>query len=435
MKKFVFLSFLLLVFADESNACSCAGDPMPCESYWKASAVFLGTVTNSTTTKTNSKPGEYDFNNRVFRFTIDKGFRGVQGKEVEIRTGYGGGDCGYGFEIGRQYLVYAYQDDSSRLVTGICSRTRPASEAEPDFAFFRDLSKAEPGGTLFGEIKLQRHTDVGYESIPLKDVKLLLAGPGKDYEATTDEKGTYKVSGAKPGTYRVTVELPEGTSIHQPEQQVEVSDRGCAQASFWLEPDTRVTGKVVDAARVPAAEVLMELVPVPDTPNGSRYSVTTDTEGRYEMKLVQPGRYFLGVRIVGSAGATYVPFPQTYYPGVSDESGATIITLNEGQHFQARDLVLPPRFVETQLHGVVLDSFGQPVRGATVWLKEIQYKNSDMPYRRETDQEGRFSFPVYEGLKYRLNAYLDRKEGARPESGDFHVVISSNPEIIKLVLR
>ena len=153
------------------------------------------------------------------------------------------------------------------------------------------------------------------------------------------------------------------------------------------------------------------------------------------MKLVAPGRYLLGVRIAGSAGATYVPFPQTYYPGVSEKSEATIITLSEGQQFEANDLILPPRFLERQLNGIVLDSSGQPVRGATVWLKEIQYKDSDMPYRRETDEDGRFVFPVFEGIRYRLNAYLDRKEVRLAESGELQVVISANPETIKLVLR
>ena len=434
MKRFIFLSFLLLVFSGESNGCSCAGTQLPCESYWQASAVFLGTVTSSK--DINPKRGDLDFYGRVFHFTIDKSFRGVQGTEVEIMTGNGGGDCGYGFEIGRQYLVYAYRDEN-RLVTGICSRTRPTSHAEADFAYFRDLSTAEPGGTIFGEIKLQRRDERAdrFESTPLKDVKVLIAGPLKTYQATTDESGNYKVSGAPPGTYRVKLEVPEGTNIYQSERKVEVSSRGCAQASFWLEADTRISGKVLDAAGLPAAEVLMELMPVAGTRNGSPSYVKTDKDGRYEMKLVPPGRYLLGVRIVGSAGATYVPFPQTYYPGVSDEAGATIITLSEGQHFEANDLVLPPRFVERQLSGVVVDSSGQPVRGAIVWLKEIQYKDSDMPYSRETDQDGRFSFPVFEGLKYRLDAYLDRKEGARPESGAVHVIISANPEIIRLVLR
>ena len=434
MKKLLVLTFLLLIFADEGNACSCAGTQMPCEAYWKSSAVFLGTVTYTTTN--TAKRGEYDFHSRVFRFTVDKAFRGVEAKEVEVLTGSGGGDCGYGFQLGGQYVVYAYRDNDNRLATSICSRTRPSSNADADLVYFRDLPKVDPGGTIFGEIKLQRRNETnGIDVTPLKGVKLLLVGRGKDYEAISDENGKYKASAVQPGTYRVRVKLPEGTSVHQAEQEVEVSGKGCAQASFWLQPDTRVTGKVLDSAGLPAADVLMELMPIGGNGGAFRSYVRSDSEGRYEMKLVAPGRYLLGVRIVGSAGATYVPFPQTYYPGVPDKSDATILTLNEGQHFEANDLILPPRFVEKQLNGIVLDSSGQPVPGATVWLKEIQYKDSDMPYRRETDQEGRFVFPVFEGIRYRLNAYLDRKDGPRPESGELQIVISSNPDTIKLVLR
>src|SRR5687767_9448321 len=191
---------------------------MPCEAYWKASAVFLGTVTYTTTTTT--KRGEFDFHSRIFRFTVDKAFRGAEAKEVEVLTGSGGGDCGYGFQLGGQYLVYAYRDNANRLATSICSRTRPAADAAADLAFFRDLPKAEPGGTIFGEIKLQRRNDTnGSDVTPLKGVKLLLVGPGKDYEAITNETGKYNVSAVQPGTYRVIVKPPEGTSVHQAEQE------------------------------------------------------------------------------------------------------------------------------------------------------------------------------------------------------------------------
>jgi 5-hydroxyisourate hydrolase-like protein (transthyretin family) len=434
MKKSFLIIFLLFVFAGEGNACTCAGTRMPCEAYWNASAVFLGTVSYSTTT--TSKQGDFDLARRVFRFYVDKAFRGVEGKEVEVLTGYGGGDCGYEFQLGGQYLVYAHRNEANILSTGICSRTRPASEAAEDLAYFRELSKAEPGGTIFGEVKLGRRREIHRSGpTPVKGVKILLAGPDKHYESTTDDEGNYKVSGVTPGSYKVKVELPAGTSIHNPEREVKVSNRGCAQAVFWVEPDTRVTGKVLDAQGLPASDVLMELIPASRDSAGYASYVRTGNEGRYEMKLVQPGRYLLGVRIAGSAGSTYVPFPQTYYPGVSDQSRATIIILTEGQQFEANEFILPARFVERQLNGIVQDSSGQPIPGATVWLKENQYKDFDMPYRRETDSEGRFSFPVYESIKYSISAYRDATGATRKQAESIQVVVSANLETLTLVLR
>jgi hypothetical protein len=179
----------------------------------------------------------------------------------------------------------------------------------------------------------------------------------------------------------------------------------------------------------------MELVPFAREGEAFPLYVRTDKEGRYVMKLVRPGRYYLGVRIAGSAGATYVPYPQTYFPGVKDRSQATIITILEGQRIELDELILPARFIDRTLNGIAVDEDGKPVAGAVVWLKERQYDDADMPYRRETDSEGRFSFPVYEGIKYSLNAY--RESGGRhvKRSAPFEVVITSNPETIKIVLK
>ena len=128
-------------------------------------------------------------------------------------------NCGYGFQLGGQYVVYAYRDNDNRFVTSICSRTRPASDADADLGYFSNLPKVQPGGTIFGEVKLHRRNDDDGSGVsPLKGVELVLTGPGKDYEAVTDGKGKYKVSGVRPGTYRVTVKLPKGTSIHRAER-------------------------------------------------------------------------------------------------------------------------------------------------------------------------------------------------------------------------
>jgi 5-hydroxyisourate hydrolase-like protein (transthyretin family) len=201
-----------------------------------------------------------------------------------------------------------------------------------------------------------------------------------------------------------------------------------------VESDTRITGKVYDAQGQPAADVLMELVPTERQSNASPTFVRTDKEGRYEMKLLQPARYLFGVRIYGSAGASYVPFPRTYYPGVTDAAQATVINVVEGQRLELNDLILPQRLVEKLLNGVVLDANGRPVSGATVWLKENEYGDRDMPYRKETDAEGRFSFKVYEGFQYNLNAYLDSENSERKQA-EHSLRISSTMEPIRLVLK
>lgn len=430
--KFLLASFLFLIaFGTQANACQCAGTQPPCEAYWNASAVFVGTVTFSTTTKI--KESDFESTRRLVRFHVDRQLRGVDASDVEVLTGLGEADCGYGFRLGGQYLVYAYGNNEKMLSTSICSRTRLLLQATADLEYTRGLSKAAPpGGTILGEVKLRRGDTWPWP--PVQDVRILLQGSNKQVEAKTNRVGKYTISGLPPGIYKVKIDLPEGLSIYNPEVEVEVHDRGCAQAFFLVEPDTRLTGKVLDAQGLSAPDVLMELVPVSREDNAFPSYVRTDKEGRYEMKLLKPGRYHLGVRIAGSAGSTYVPFPQTYYPGVTDRSQATVLTISEGQRMELDELVLPPRFIERTLNGIAVDLDGKPVAGAVVWLKETQYADADMPYRRETDHEGRFSYPVYEGIKYTVNAYVESAGRTEKRSSPLSVVITSKEEPIKLVL-
>lgn len=432
-KAFLFLVFLLPLFAAKALACQCAGPGSPCQDYWKASAVFIGTVSFSSSM--TRKLGEYQVGGRLIRFTVDRAFQGVKGKEVEVTTGLGDADCGYGFRLGGQYLVYAYRDEENKLVTGSCSRTRPVSEASDDLAYIAGLAKAERGATIFGEVKrLDRAATFAERLQPVSDVKIVIEGPSKRVEAVTDNRGNFRVSHLPPDTYKVKVELPDGLSIHNPERETKVSDRGCAEVGFWVEVDTRISGKVLDAEGQPAADVLLELVPLKGQREAFSAYVRTDKEGRYEMKLLRPGRYLLGVRIYGSAGSTYVPFPRTYYAGVSEEARATILTLAEGQRLDLSELILPPRLVERTLNGIVADVDGRPVCGATVWLKEREYADADMPYRTETDSEGRFSFKVYEGINYHLFAYVDVAKDERKQA-EVEMRVSSNPETVRLILR
>jgi hypothetical protein len=144
----------LPAFASPVFACSCLNPGPPCQAYWDAPVVFAGTplaVSRIEVERDGSRVMQ-----RLVRFRIEEAFRGVGGTDVEVLTGGWGGDCGYDFEVGRKYLVYGYTIEGKKWVgTGICTRTRPLSEAGEDLNFIRALPNSPPGATIYGTA--QRH--------------------------------------------------------------------------------------------------------------------------------------------------------------------------------------------------------------------------------------------------------------------------------------
>ena len=101
-----------------------------------AKAVFVGTVT-ANDRKTSflgmvfgpflaAILGEGEFDH-VATFRVDTDVKSLVGREVRVTTRhFGHGLCGFMFEKGESYLVYAYGD--RELETNICSRTRKFDE-------------------------------------------------------------------------------------------------------------------------------------------------------------------------------------------------------------------------------------------------------------------------------------------------------------------
>ena len=233
---------LLALSAGNGFACSCAGVQAPCQAYGEASAVFVGTVIDSRIIAI--KKSKYEEQMRAVRLSIDSPFRGVEGAEVEVLTGSGGGDCGFSFVQAQQYLVYAYEHQGI-LSTGICTRTRSISKAEEDLVYIRGLARAKPGAVISGEVVRFRRSGKGnVANRPLTGITITIEGQAKR-EIKTDTKGQYRVEGLPAGKYVVKVALPEGLGTKgSSEQRVEVTDRGCSVVSFWLEPGGKLSGRV-----------------------------------------------------------------------------------------------------------------------------------------------------------------------------------------------
>lgn len=115
------LAAAMLSFPTAAAACSCAPSGPPCQAYFSTDAVFVATVQSITTRERPA--GDRPFERRLVRLAIDGPSRGVTGTSVDVWTGTGGGDCGFGFKEGLRYVVYAYRQADGTLSTGICSRT------------------------------------------------------------------------------------------------------------------------------------------------------------------------------------------------------------------------------------------------------------------------------------------------------------------------
>lgn len=114
-----------------SPRCSCIPPAPPREELGRADAVFSGRVVSVT----ERREGGSAFQGRPHlevRIVPGRRWKGAAGDTVTVFTPDNGAACGFGFEQGREYLVYAEGEDQLRAF--LCSRTRLLADAGEDLA-------------------------------------------------------------------------------------------------------------------------------------------------------------------------------------------------------------------------------------------------------------------------------------------------------------
>jgi len=419
----------VLLCAEQVAACTCLANGAPCEAYGRAGAVFVGTVTNVKQRKNDSveverkraDAGEY-LPPVTNTFTVQESFGGVDIGEVEVGTGRNDGDCGYRFVKGAQYVVYAYRDPRSNLLsTSICTRTRLATEADEDLAFLRSLPGRASGVTISGAVAFTAQRPAEGAKPPVVDQRLaglplVIEGEGVRRELRTDAEGRYQVAGLKAGTYTIKVTLPDELFAHRVEEKLTLAERGCGNASFYVADNGRISGKVVDADGQPVPKILLYLMRAEDV-GAERPQWTyaeADEAGQFTLRPLAPGRYLLGVRLSGLSypGAAGNAYPRTFYPGVSEAAQATpLIISRAGEHVSEHVFQLPPRLTERIIEGVVVWPDGRPIAKASVGYQELSTSKDPLSYGTERDEQGRFRIKVYDGFTYLVSAHVNTGHG------------------------
>jgi hypothetical protein len=147
--KFSLLAILLLFSPTAVFACKCVPPPPNINTpraiaewhFQHASAVFSGKV-ESLELKgwpIHPEPGKTVSLEPVIVATFSHvySYRGDPKNQFVVRTGLGGGDCGFPFKLGEAYLVDAQVDDSGNLHTVICSGSTNLKSAETETRFLR----------------------------------------------------------------------------------------------------------------------------------------------------------------------------------------------------------------------------------------------------------------------------------------------------------
>ncbi|MCA9386886.1 hypothetical protein KC669_02515 [Candidatus Dojkabacteria bacterium] len=153
MKKIYFLAtFIIISIISTSTvaACSCIQPGTPTEEANKGQIIFSGTVESITEVddlnlQVNVKP--------IMSWTSD-----LLSLSTPIATTNNSAACGYNFEEGKDYLIYAYEHEGN-LSTNICTRTQLLDTAALDIPELNQLNYKRYDYTVQNNDNTEQTTD------------------------------------------------------------------------------------------------------------------------------------------------------------------------------------------------------------------------------------------------------------------------------------
>jgi len=358
------------------QACSCLGFGPACSEALSPSnsAIFLGRVESIGYSLFSFFRGTVSVD-----FSVQETFKGKPQRRVKVNTKASEAACGFPFEVGKQYIVYATEEWAG-LYTSICHRTIPLEIAEQDLQYLRNLPTLPETSTIFGSYKrytydpafIPKYTPsiMDHYSPPEEYYRAMAPMTGETVTATAtdgqirrskiDKDGSFMLSGLSPGTYKVEVTFP--VNLTKPRgyvrgrgprtESVEVSPKGCAQVTFRAEPNGRLSGRIIDAngRALPNVEIRVWVNKPAFVFWLADSSVKNADDGTFDIGGLPPGEYVLGAYVLALPSG-YPQDPETrdrlfratlrYCPGTPERNSAKVINLKYAQHISNIILRIP----------------------------------------------------------------------------------------------
>jgi hypothetical protein len=427
MRKTIAKALTLAVFAllgaRAGFGCSCAGPNPVCSAYWNTDTLLLGHVVQIEHVY-DQPPEEKDVNGKkmtiigpgqyLIHFDVAKVYRGANTRQVVvIRTADQGSACGYAFEQGHDYLVYAYAGSNGDLGTNHCTRTHEvvSRQDDADLQWIEGLSQSPAGGSIFGQIQMLRPNDEGgYDRSGLARIAVSIQGPDSK-TVSTDADGKFRADGVAPGKYAVSAKAPGGYSPFET-KTVTLQNRACAEIPWYTRLDGHIRGHVYLSDGKPAAGLFLEVKAadaVPSEPwTWRKSSLMTGPDGSFDFAPLSPGSYIFGMNVDFSAleGKYY---RKAFYPGTSNQSEAANITIGAGETVDRLNFYLPPDSPPPSIPVpvLVLGFDGQPVPHAQIIAADDMWENSVTPLSATAGENGKATITLRPGSRYNIEAVVN----------------------------
>ncbi len=403
-KVFWYLILLLTaVFSLSSESIACifvSSATSVCQAHRSAGIVFQGTVLDLSRIQVSdaSQPGSTPHEVISVLLAVEKVWKGTDQKQFRVITSTD--CCAFSFQLGERYIVYARQDSLSNVFR-VGSRTSGLEKAKNDLAYLNRLEKHQPVGSIYGIFK-----EIGHDVASGTEIRV--EGNGRHGSVRPDNEGRFKLVGLSGGKYQVRVDFPERFDPDPYEIEVRLEDsQDCFELIAWPRPAGHVDGVLKDKTGKP----LVGIAVVATREKSVSSSTSTDQNGRFVVKHLDPGSYVIKAALRDDWGEMKAE-AELFYPQGKEKPETKKIDLAPGDRVNLGNFILPIELLERVLEGYVVFPDNRPAAGVRVHL--YSRLNSDPAIQVvQTDGAGRFSFPVYENVEYTLFARLDSDAGGK----------------------
>jgi hypothetical protein len=288
-----FLAVLLLV-TGVGHACDCGPRPA-CGGNRSDSRYFVGVPISVKIVK--GDPGEFG-PIAIYRIRVTEPLSSNLPPTdiVEVRTGTGGADCSWHFQLNETYFIEAYSSLNGHLSTSLCRWTGLLADSEMYVRPLRDIRDHRRPASLL--VYVSEMKVFGWKTDPIPQVAVTArSSSGAFFRAASDERGIATFGALPPGNYDLSPALPGSiildtgwaaspTHVEIP-HEVQLTPAFC-RGYLDTEPSGSIEGRVI-ARR---ALLRYAMVTVSSLRGGSSTEIAVDSkDGTFSTRHFEAGTY------------------------------------------------------------------------------------------------------------------------------------------------